>query len=88
MNCIDPSYGEGLIKQMKKSTEKPIIIYANSGEVWDPKCGEWIGHAVSIGRYAEKWISAGAKIIGGCCRTTPEDVKELKEIRNRMMCKR
>lgn len=88
VNCIDPSYGEGLIKQMKKSTEKPIIIYANSGEVWDTKCDEWSGHAVSIGRYAEKWIAAGAKIIGGCCRTTPEDVKELKEIRNRMMCKR
>ena len=56
--------------------------------MWDPKCGEWSGHAVSIARYAEKWISAGAKIIGGCCRTTPEDVKELKEIRNRMMGKR
>jgi homocysteine S-methyltransferase len=27
---------------------------------------------------AKGWFAAGAKIIGGCCRTTPEDIKQLQ----------
>jgi len=32
-----------------------------------------------MGRYAQLAFDAGAKIIGGCCGTSPEHIKAMKE---------
>jgi len=29
-----------------------------------------------------EWLEAGAKLIGGCCRTTPNDIKEISNYIN------
>ena len=29
---------------------------------------------------AKKWLKNGASIIGGCCSTTPNHIKEIKKI--------
>jgi S-methylmethionine-dependent homocysteine/selenocysteine methylase len=28
---------------------------------------------------AQRWHAAGAALIGGCCRTTPQDIRDMRE---------
>ena len=77
VNCTSPKYIRSLIREAKKSTDKPILVYPNSGESYDASRNDWDGHPVyeSFGEEAKVWFEAGARMIGGCCRTTPEDIR-------------
>jgi homocysteine S-methyltransferase len=81
INCTPPQFVEDLLKRAAGVTTKPFIAYPNSGEGWDAKHKCWLPatgqvHWLSLAR---KWRQAGAKVIGGCCRTTPEDIRMLRE---------
>ncbi|KAG8091638.1 hypothetical protein GUJ93_ZPchr0012g20943 [Zizania palustris] len=60
-------------------TNKPILIYPNSGESYDPIRKEWVAcSGVSnedFVSYVRKWHEAGASLIGGCCRTSPDTIR-------------
>ena len=77
INCTSPNYIPSLIREAKKATNKPILVYPNSGETYDASKHNWNGDPVyeSFGEEAREWHSAGARLIGGCCRTTPEDIQ-------------
>jgi homocysteine S-methyltransferase len=77
INCTSPQYIPSLIREAKKSTEKPILVYPNSGESYNPEINDWNGDPVShsFGEDAKEWYEAGARMIGGCCRSTPEDIE-------------
>ena len=76
INCTSPKYIPSLIREAKNETEKPILVYPNSGETYDAAKNDWNGDPVfhSFGEQAREWYNAGARLIGGCCRTTPEDI--------------
>ena len=76
VNCTSPKYIPSLIREAKKATNKPVLVYPNSGESYDASRHDWDGHPVyeSFGEEAREWFQAGARLIGGCCRTTPEDI--------------
>jgi homocysteine S-methyltransferase len=76
INCTSPKYILALIREAKQVTTKPILVYPNSGEHYDATKSDWDGHPVyeSFGEEAKEWYNAGARLIGGCCRTTPEDI--------------
>jgi homocysteine S-methyltransferase len=77
INCTSPAHIPSLIGEAKKITEKPIVVYPNSGETYDATRSDWDGKPVShsFGEQARAWYEAGARLIGGCCRTTPEDIR-------------
>ena len=77
INCTSPSYIPSLIREAAKVTEKPVLVYPNSGESYNAEKNDWNGHPVvdSFGEQAREWYKAGARLIGGCCRTTPEDIR-------------
>jgi homocysteine S-methyltransferase len=77
INCTSPNYISALIREAKKVTKKPILVYPNSGETYDAAKNDWGGDPVShsFGEEAQEWHTAGARLIGGCCRTTPEDIR-------------
>ena len=77
INCTSPAYIPSLIGEAKTVTEKPILVYPNSGETYDAARNDWNGDPVldSFGEQARSWYEAGARLIGGCCRTTPEDIR-------------
>jgi homocysteine S-methyltransferase len=79
INCTAPEYTASLITQIRKNTQKPIIIYPNSGECYNPQEKIWDGNVAPLpyGEQARNWYRQGARIIGGCCRTTPEDIKSI-----------
>lgn len=76
INCTSPKYIPSLIREAKKETNKPVLVYPNSGENYDAIRQDWDGLPVyaSFGEEAKEWYNAGARLIGGCCRTTPEDI--------------
>ncbi len=76
INCTSPKYISSLIREAKKATNKSILVYPNSGESYDATKHDWDGQPVyeSFGEEAREWYDAGARLIGGCCRTTLEDI--------------
>jgi homocysteine S-methyltransferase len=79
VNCTSPKYIPSLIREVKKATRKPVLVYPNSGETYDALKNDWDGHPVyeTFGEEAREWFRAGARLIGGCCRTSPEDIKTI-----------
>lgn len=76
INCTSPKYISSLINGAMNVTEKPILVYPNSGETYNATKNDWSGDPVfnSFGEEAREWYDAGARLIGGCCRTTPDDI--------------
>lgn len=81
INCSSPDFIDSLIKEIKGKTSKPIIVYPNSGEEYDATNKKWNEGASSkqFTICTQRWYEAGAKIIGGCCRTKPEDIKAIND---------
>lgn len=77
VNCTSPLYISSLIREAKKATMKPILVYPNQGESYNAELNDWNGDPVShsFGEDAREWHRAGAHMIGGCCRTSPEDIQ-------------
>jgi homocysteine S-methyltransferase len=79
VNCTHPALMPGLIGELRRASEKPIIVYPNSGEGWDAATRSWTGtsDAAQFGTMAGEWFAAGAQIVGGCCRTRPAHIREV-----------
>ena len=83
VNCTSPEFIESLVNIGSKSTDKLIIVYPNKGEVYDPESKIWLPKNNNHKHFvddAKKWYQCGAKLIGGCCRTNPEDIKQLNHL--------
>lgn len=80
VNCTSPENISIFLQTIKK-TQKPLSVCPNSGEVWDAagKCWTGIVTGNKFTDYAREWHHSGARIIGGCCRTTPADIREIKK---------
>ena len=79
VNCVHPRVVATAITELSRGTEKPIVVYPNAGEVWDAGLREWRGRpdGSRLSDLAPAWVEAGARLIGGCCRTGPGDIAAL-----------
>ncbi len=79
INCTDPVYIPDLIGEARRATDKPVVVYPNSGEHYDTQARRWRGDRpqTAFADLAPEWYRAGARVIGGCCRTTPADIRAL-----------
>lgn len=82
VNCTPPRYIEALLQEAATVTQKPLLTYPNSGEHWDAATQCWLpGSGVAdFAAAAQRWRTAGARLIGGCCRTTPADIAALARL--------
>ncbi|MCB0102946.1 MAG: homocysteine S-methyltransferase [Anaerolineales bacterium] len=80
INCTSPLYISSLVREIKKKSGKPIIVYPNSGEHYNPVTNSWHGETSSdkFGLQSKDWYENGATLIGGCCRTTPDHIREVR----------
>ena len=74
VNCCAPADVPGAVTTARRVTGKPVIVYPNSGEVWDGVNRTWAGTPGLDAGLAIDWVSAGARIVGGCCRVRPDDI--------------
>ncbi len=78
-NCgLSPKLMLPFVKELKRLSTKPVIVKPNAGmpkavggeTVFDIGPKEFAFHIKSL-------IEAGASIVGGCCGTTPEHIREI-----------
>jgi homocysteine S-methyltransferase len=77
VNCTPPQYISSLLRHMRGRTDKPLVVYPNSGECYEPGPRQWSGISRSpqIADQTGAWYGEGARLIGGCCRTGPADIR-------------
>lgn len=76
VNCTPPDYITALLNQVPEHSI-PLLAYPNSGETWVAESNCWVGQG-SDGLEPDAWFQAGARLIGGCCRTGPEHIAEIR----------
>ncbi len=82
VNCTAPKYISGLIKTLKSAVgDKKIIVYPNSGMIYNATTKTWHGTAdpITFVEKAKEWRALGADIIGGCCQIGPEHIRGVSE---------
>lgn len=80
INCTPSADVSAALCLLVQASQLPAGAYANIGKP-EPVFGWEFTHEVDIPRYtdyAKEWVDCGAKIIGGCCGTTPEYIAALK----------
>jgi homocysteine S-methyltransferase len=82
INCTAPRFVSALLESARGATGKLVAVYPNSGEIWDAPKQTWIPGETSapIEVLAPEWRRRGARLIGGCCRTTPSTIAALRAI--------
>ncbi|MCA9319260.1 MAG: homocysteine S-methyltransferase [Planctomycetes bacterium] len=75
VNCCHPDQVAPALEELRIPAAKPRLAYPNSGEVWrDHRWYEGRG-AGDLPGWIARWLALGVLGIGGCCRTTPGDLK-------------
>jgi methionine synthase I (cobalamin-dependent) len=77
-NCGDPASLSVAIQAMRTVTPRPLMAQANAG-VPRLVSGETVfdGTPVDSGQLASDLIRDGVRILGGCCGTTPEHIRQI-----------
>ncbi|UOY02705.1 homocysteine S-methyltransferase [Blastococcus sp. PRF04-17] len=76
VNCTDPAGVRSGIAAAATS-DKPVVVYPNSGEQWDPAGRRWTGSPGISPDLVPTWVLGGARLVGGCCRVRPADVSAI-----------
>ncbi|MCX5093669.1 homocysteine S-methyltransferase [Streptomyces sp. NBC_00365] len=71
VNCCAPEDVGGAVETAARVTGKPVVVYPNSGEVWDAEARAWNGLSTFTAEQVTGWRRGGARLIGGCCRVGP-----------------
>ena len=83
VNCTDPADVTELVRLAAESG-KPVVAYPNSGERWDAERRCWTGKPAFSCADVSAWTSAGARLVGGCCRVGPDEIAAISAtVRNR-----
>ncbi len=83
LNCsVGPDQLESVISNMKAVATVPIIAKPNAGMPIINDKGEAIYNmdAKTFAYHTKRLVEVGAGIVGGCCGTTPEYIRELYKI--------
>jgi homocysteine S-methyltransferase len=81
VNCTAPALVLPLLGELRKATEKPLVVYPNSGQVWDAAARRWFGSGdLAYGEATAEWLDHGAAWIGGCCGTGPAHIAEVRRV--------
>ncbi|WOH17740.1 homocysteine S-methyltransferase [Paenarthrobacter sp. GOM3] len=82
VNCVPLELVTPALESLQGVSDRPLVAYPNSGETYDAVTKTW-GPAVGVqgsgtlAGAAADWHDRGARLIGGCCRTTPRDIEGL-----------
>ena len=80
VNCCAPSVATEALAALLAATDRPVGAYANgrgcpdAEQGWRFEGGTSDRHTV---REARRWLDMGARLIGGCCGTSPRTIAKL-----------
>jgi S-methylmethionine-dependent homocysteine/selenocysteine methylase len=88
VNCAPVADVTAAVSELRRAAKKPCGAFAHIGR-YDPPSWKFGFYprfsgteritATSYVQAAQAWIKEGARIIGGCCGTTPEHIRALRE---------
>ncbi len=76
VNCLSPGDVTAALGSAGASG-RPLVVYPNSGERWDARERSWAGDPRLSPADVQRWLEAGARLVGGCCRVGPELLADL-----------
>lgn len=87
VNCTAPEHIGSLLQALANASSKPLLVYPNAGQAYDPEHKCWVATNASsdrsvLAQLVREWHRLGARLIGGCCQTTPTDIAAINGVRN------
>lgn len=76
VNCTTPADASDVVGLA--GARGPAVVYPNSGQSWNATTRAWEGRSAFHADDVSTWVSAGARLVGGCCRVGPEDIASLR----------
>jgi homocysteine S-methyltransferase len=79
LNCsVGPSGMLGSLELIRRVTDKPIAVQPNAGMPRQIEGRQlYMCTPEYMAEYAKRFYERGARIIGGCCGTTPDHIREI-----------
>lgn len=75
VNCCPPDDVDRALALAPAGVD--TVVYPNSGEQWDAVARRWQGIPGVPTAAVREWVAQGARLVGGCCRTTPAHIAAL-----------
>ena len=94
VNCCGANFVTAALPELRRFTGGPIGGYANAERVGPDDVDHGVDvnadaaqreaatylNPEAYGLEVQKWIDAGATIVGGCCGTRPKHIRRLREM--------
>ncbi|NYE38081.1 homocysteine S-methyltransferase [Nocardioides cavernae] len=77
VNCTTPSDAGAAVPLAGR--HGAVVVYPNSGQGWNAVTREWEGRSAFDAADVAAWVEGGGRLVGGCCRVSPEDVSALRD---------
>ncbi|VVT54549.1 uncharacterized protein SAPINGB_P004131 [Magnusiomyces paraingens] len=93
-NCLPPHRAHKALHTLSQELARvnlplPLVVYPNSGEIYNGTTKEWAPNPEGVSKaddetnlcfheFLPNWYASGARLVGGCCRTGPSDISELR----------
>lgn len=83
VNCCAPPNATLALERLRAATERPVGVYANGrghpggDQGWVFRGGTRDGTYL---RFVRRWLTMGARLVGGCCGTTPRTVRRIARL--------
>ncbi|KQV15688.1 MULTISPECIES: homocysteine S-methyltransferase [unclassified Kitasatospora] len=75
VNCCSPADADAAVRVAARASGKPVVVYPNSGESWQGR--SWQGEPTFRPDRVTSWLADGARLVGGCCRVGPAQIRAL-----------
>lgn len=86
VNCsLGPDELYPIVEELAQWTELPIVVKPNAG-LPDPVTNTYNVTPQDFAKSVERLLPLGVKIVGGCCGTTPDYIKEIRSILAKHTC--
>ncbi|MDN5764662.1 MAG: homocysteine S-methyltransferase [Humibacillus sp.] len=79
INCSDQADVLGAVSTAVAVTGLPAVAYPNRGGSWISETGRWAYDGLLDVSLVERWVAAGARLVGGCCGTGPAEVAAIAQ---------
>ncbi len=88
VNCsLGPAELYPIAEELCRWTNLPVVLKPNAG-LPDPLTGEYNVDPKQFAEFVEKIVPLGVRIFGGCCGTSPDYIRELREMLNKQKFKK
>jgi len=78
--CVGPASMLETIERMARATSRRLSAQPNAGRPRDVDGRNlYLGSPDYMASYARRFVAAGARLVGGCCGTTPEHIRQISQ---------